>query len=164
VAVDPDGDRLTYDWSASQGIVDGSGPTITWTAPDLPGTYPISVTVSDKDGSATGEINIKVLDQISGPPVIKEIKTFPVNREVGDDKTVTIECVAFDPDGDEINYDWNGLAGTLTGNGPIVLWKPALIAQPMVQCILIRLTDSRGDRSVGQMINFRVLAVLPCVG
>jgi hypothetical protein len=59
VATDPDGDELTYTWSAVDengnpaGNFTGEGETVTWVAPNAYGTYTITVTVSDGRGGAT---------------------------------------------------------------------------------------------------------------
>jgi hypothetical protein len=49
-ASDPDGDALTYTWSAERGTISGEGATVTWTAPSELGNYVITVTVSDGRG------------------------------------------------------------------------------------------------------------------
>ncbi|NLC55680.1 MAG: PKD domain-containing protein, partial [Armatimonadetes bacterium] len=46
-AHDPDGDALTYTWSAAAGTLSGSGATVTWTAPNTEGTYSVTVSVKD---------------------------------------------------------------------------------------------------------------------
>lgn len=55
VATDPDGDTLTYDWTATKGTFTGSGDTVTWMAPNEEGTYTIRVTVSDGKGGTVEE-------------------------------------------------------------------------------------------------------------
>ena len=50
-AVDPDGDRLTYRWKASNGTIRGKGPTGTWTRVLRYGEpKPGKVTVTARDG------------------------------------------------------------------------------------------------------------------
>ncbi|MBA7629123.1 hypothetical protein ES703_36621 [subsurface metagenome] len=59
VASDPDGDELSYQWSASGGDISGQGAIVTWTAPDMSGGYVISVRVTDGwGGEASGELAI----------------------------------------------------------------------------------------------------------
>ncbi len=63
VASDPDGDALTYKWSADAGSVNGSGPSVSWVAPDLTGQFSITCTVDDGNGSSDSEsIVIKVVE------------------------------------------------------------------------------------------------------
>jgi cysteinyl-tRNA synthetase len=60
-ASDPNGDTLTYIWSATGGTISGSGLSINWTAPATTGTYTITCTVSDgKGGSDSKNVNITV--------------------------------------------------------------------------------------------------------
>ena len=61
IASDPDGDALSYIWSATGGTISGSGSQIGWTAPASTGTYTITCVVSDgKGGSDTKNVNIIV--------------------------------------------------------------------------------------------------------
>jgi len=55
VATDPDGDTLSYDWTATKGTFTGSGDTVTWMGPNEEGTYTIRVTVSDGKGGTVEE-------------------------------------------------------------------------------------------------------------
>lgn len=51
-AIDADGDRLLYSWSASAGVFSStSGAVVTWTAPATPSTIAITVGVSDGSNS-----------------------------------------------------------------------------------------------------------------
>ena len=49
-AADQDGDRLHYTWISSGGSILGSGPGITWIAPEQTGSYSISCEVMDSSG------------------------------------------------------------------------------------------------------------------
>lgn len=62
-ATDPDGDPLTYTWSAPDGgAISGTGSSVTWQAPAAEDTYGIEVTVSDgKGGTDSGSTNIVVV-------------------------------------------------------------------------------------------------------
>jgi len=61
IASDPDGDKLSYIWSASRGGISWEGSVATWVAPNAIGTYKITVTVTDDRGDqATQSIEIEV--------------------------------------------------------------------------------------------------------
>ena len=62
-AQDPDGDPLTYAWSAPAGSLTSAAARQTpWTAPDMEGPVPVSVRVSDgRGGSASDVITIQVV-------------------------------------------------------------------------------------------------------
>jgi hypothetical protein len=55
IASDADGDTLTYDWSATDGTISGTGSSVSWEAPAAEGTYTISVEVSDGKGGTDSE-------------------------------------------------------------------------------------------------------------
>jgi rhodanese-related sulfurtransferase len=60
-AQDPDGDELSYAWSASGGNISGEGAAITWTAPDKESNYDIAVVVGDgKGGQAKETVQVRV--------------------------------------------------------------------------------------------------------
>jgi outer membrane protein OmpA-like peptidoglycan-associated protein len=68
-ATDPDGDPLTYAWSAAAGqLTSASDRQSPWTAPMQEGPVPVTVTVNDgRGGSATDAVTIQVVR-----PVVKE--------------------------------------------------------------------------------------------
>ncbi|HEY32888.1 MAG TPA: hypothetical protein G4O10_07265 [Dehalococcoidia bacterium] len=49
------GNGLTYEWTATGGSISGTSSVVTWTAPDIYGTYLVTVTVTDKSGSESSE-------------------------------------------------------------------------------------------------------------
>lgn len=61
LAGDPDGDTLTYSWSAEAGTLsDQTRARIRWTAPTVSGVYRVSVIVSDGTGADSASLNINV--------------------------------------------------------------------------------------------------------
>lgn len=62
-ASDPDGDPLTYHWTKNGGAFVGStsGPSVTWRAPSIPGTYRAYCEVTDGErGEDSESVNIVV--------------------------------------------------------------------------------------------------------
>jgi hypothetical protein len=63
VASDPDGDSLTYVWSATGGTISPSfppkseppGPIVEWTAPNACADYLVTLTVTDSKGAKTSQ-------------------------------------------------------------------------------------------------------------
>jgi len=51
IAVDPNGDSLTYKWQATGGNISGNGRKAIWIAPNKDGCFDISVTVENGKGS-----------------------------------------------------------------------------------------------------------------
>jgi len=69
---DPDGDPLTYSYSASGGQITGTGPNATFDATGLqPGTYTVKCTVNDgRGGTADASGNVEVKE----PPQIHQLE------------------------------------------------------------------------------------------
>ena len=78
IATDPDYDPVKYSWSASDGIITGTGSEVTWVAPNKDGNFNIAVTMTDsRGGKATGNAMVAV----SSP--VKTIIIDPVASETG---------------------------------------------------------------------------------
>jgi hypothetical protein len=125
-ASDPDGDTLSYDWTATKGTFSGSGSTVTWMAPNEDGTYTIRVTVTDgKGGTVDGTCGITVAASLGSI----NITSIPEGANVyldGEDMGKVTPCVLSDlPPGSYTltltyyHYEW--LEGTVTvGVEPII--------------------------------------------
>jgi hypothetical protein len=50
IARDSEGDSLSFKWSSTDGEINGSGPAVTWRAPNKYGDVHIIVTVEDEAG------------------------------------------------------------------------------------------------------------------
>jgi hypothetical protein len=119
------------------------------------GAYTIKVTVSDgRGGEVKKELTVDVLVTGNTPPYIKDVVLTPPSTEVWDDESLTLTCVAIDPDGDDIvSYTWAVKgetikeSGTITGNGATAVWKPPKIPNIDQFTISVYATDSRGNRS-----------------
>jgi hypothetical protein len=56
-AQDPDGDPLTYRWSAATGSVgEASARRTPWTAPTVEGPVPVAITVTDGKGGIASDV------------------------------------------------------------------------------------------------------------
>ena len=146
LASDTESDNLSYQWTASGGIVEGSTDSASWTAPGNPGSYKITAIVSDgKGGSATGDIFMTIPEKPNNAPVISAIKftrpgrmaitvkTNPTDKEAKDTpeliirkfETGDVVCIATDPDKDQLTYIWRATGGKIIGNGPNIQWLAA---------------------------------------
>jgi hypothetical protein len=123
-ATDPDGDELSYGWSASGGKINGitiagEEAMVTWTAPGSAGFYDVTVIVMDSRGSAvTDSVTITVRTNTS--PAINSLTadadwTLPLG-------SLNVTCDASDPDGDELSYQWTASGGNISGTGAAVNW------------------------------------------
>ena len=62
IAEDPDGDELTFIWSATSGTVKGEGNKVEWIAPGVAGDYTVTVRVTDsRGGEAEASMQFDVL-------------------------------------------------------------------------------------------------------
>ena len=118
-AVDPDGDELSYTWSAPHGEIYGEGPAVEWSSPDREGLFRIGVTVDDGRGG-TVEHSISLRVKCNSAPEILELSA-DVDW-VASGKTAYFLCATSDADGDEVSHEWEATAGELFGSGAGVVW------------------------------------------
>jgi hypothetical protein len=118
-ATDPDGDELSYGWSANGGGITGEGATVTWTAPSSVGSYNVTVMVIDsRGGGVTDYVIITV--RTNRPPTINSLEAeAPWTTPSG---SIQVTCNASDTDGDELSYEWSASGGDIIGTGPEVIW------------------------------------------
>jgi hypothetical protein len=149
-ASDPDGDQLSYNWSATGGSITGTAEIVNWTAPGTAGTYSISATVTDgRGGTAIESYTITVTavttDTENRPPVIVNISATP--ESVEPQKGSTLTCEATDPDGDPLSYEWWSKHGRIEGTGKTVTWMaPPELGRYEIE-IIVR--DNRYGNAVG---------------
>ena len=141
-ASDPDGDPLTYTWTASGGRVEGTGPEVRWnSAGTTPGIYGVTVRVDDgRGGTASCAVDIRVEPRPNRPPVI----SCSVDRSsvlVGE--RVRITAVASDPDNDPLTYAWRTSGGQIIGSGTAVQLDTSGLA-PGRYTVTGRVDDGRG--------------------
>lgn len=127
-AYDPDGDTLTYHWSADNGTIKGSGERITWLSPSAMGKYKITVTVTDSKGlEATMSKDIKVYINEDGSitpdaPVVLKL-SLPAKEPVVASKRIRIwtsspvECRVEGADIKKLKYTWTPSNGKLQAKG-----------------------------------------------
>ncbi len=53
VAWDPEGEQIIFTWSSTDGSFTGSGPIVTWNAPNSYGDFHIMVVAEDQSGNTT---------------------------------------------------------------------------------------------------------------
>ncbi|MBE9513337.1 MAG: hypothetical protein IMY77_04740 [Chloroflexi bacterium] len=141
-ASDADGDNLTYAWSATGGTFPAPGSIVAWMAPAKTGTYVITVTVTDgRDGEITGQLSIDVL--VNHSPIIERLT--PEHSVVSEGKSTPIECVASDPDEDELSYLWTATGGDISGEGSAVIWTAPNTCESYV--VTVTVIDARGGEA-----------------
>jgi chitinase len=146
VAVDADEDELSYSWTADAGSLSGEGDTVQWAAPDEPGSYTISVEVSDGSDVATDQIIVWV-EMPNNSPLVESLDTDCPRVRKG--HSATLSCLASDPDGDELSYEWSVERGTLSAEGPDATWVAPNEYGSFV--ITVTVSDGRGGQAIGEI-------------
>jgi hypothetical protein len=147
VAQDADGDHLNFTWSATGGNFSGSGPIVDWQAPPNYGTYTITVTVDDgKGGSVQSSLPITV--GANQAPIISDLSASPSGILYGGSALIT--CVASDPDGDVVRYNWSASEGNITGIGNRVTWiAPSKSGSFNITVVV---SDGKGAETTGNVM------------
>ena len=180
-AKDPDGDELTFTWTASGGDIPDTGSIVNWTAPELVGTYNIAVVVTDgRGGEDTSSLNVTTAPPTPPqPPVIEDLIVTPKRHDLMKEKrtywegetywswwhifkgkSCWLECIASDPNGDELSYSWSADGGELSGKGSVVTWTA-----PEERCeVVVTVTVSDGNGGITtESMRFSVETCLPMV-
>ncbi len=147
VAHDPNGDELSYEWQASGGDISGQGQVAIWTAPDSPGTYTITVRVTDGRGGET-EMQLSLAVQPNNSPIIESLAAQQTRASRAE--VIVIECLASDADGDSLAYTWSATGGRFYGAGSITAWlAPTELGSYTVS---VTVTDGRGGETSAQLV------------
>jgi hypothetical protein len=115
-ASDPDGDSLTYSWTATGGSVDGTGPDARWTPGNAaPGSYTVTANVSDGHG---GTASCSAAVRLDPRPLRPPSMTCSVDRSsVIAGERVNVTATASSPEGFPLTYTWRANGGQVTGSG-----------------------------------------------
>jgi outer membrane protein OmpA-like peptidoglycan-associated protein len=122
-ASDPDGDSLTYTWSATGGRVDGNGPDARWSAGNSgAGSYSVSARVDDgHGGSASCSTDIRVNAPPPPPAPKPPVMSCSTDRStVMAGERVNVSASASSPQNFALNYTWRSNAGQIVGTGASV--------------------------------------------
>ena len=81
--------------------------------------------------------------QSNKSPVIESLTAEP--PVVSQGKSATVKCVASDPDGDELSYQWVAARGNTSGQGSVVTWTAPNTCGEYV--IKVTVADSRDSKA-----------------
>lgn len=167
-ASDHDDDELSYEWSTDGGDISGTGPEVTWTAPEEVGAYDVTVVVKDGyGGEDIGKLPLSV--NLGTPPAIEELCVAPEGHkylrnssiagcdyDVWKTKDYNIECIASGTG--ELVYDWSCTNGEISGEGSTITWtSPSNTLVEITVTVIV--SDAGTGNSVGKNI---VLQVASC--
>jgi hypothetical protein len=163
-ASDPDGDELSYGWTATAGTISGTGPVVIWTAPQEVGTYSVTVVVKDGyGGEDTRSVSVSVA--LGTPPTIEKLCVTPKGHiylrkstagcdyDVWKEKEYDIACIVSDTSG-EVSYGWSCTGGSISGEGSMVAWTaPNQLSVAITVTVTVR---NVLDDEVTESIDLRV--------
>jgi len=141
-ASDPDNDPLTYSYTATGGVVEGTGPESRWNSSGVGvGSYTVNVKVDDgKGGTASCAADIKVEEKPNHPPTaalsIEHSPILPGER-------TGVTCNGSDPDNDPLIYSYTTTGGQIVGSGSNVQFD-ATGLQPGSYDVKCAVNDGRG--------------------
>jgi len=163
-AHDPNGDALTYSWTATAGTFSGASSNVTtWTAPAA-GTYPLTLTVTDTAG-ATVQAQVSVVVNASNATgavsVTATMNTWPVVSNVTGTPNYIVKgaqtlltAVASDADNDPMTYLWTSscASGTFTNNQvPTPSFTLPTTATDTSCTLSVTVADNRGGSTSGSL-------------
>lgn len=105
-ASDPDGDELSYSWTAPEGwelAGEGTSAEVKLTAPDVYGAEG-KVQVEVTDGTSTTSASVLVSTRQNNGPTIASLTASPATLDKEGESTLRVS--ASDPDGDMLSYRW----------------------------------------------------------
>jgi hypothetical protein len=163
-ASDPDGDQLTYEWTAAAGDISGTGAVVNWTAPQEVGVYNITVVVKDSHGSED-TMFVPLSVNLGTPPVIENLVVTPKEHiylrgctvagcdyDVWKTREYDIECIASGTG--EVVYDWSCTDGEIAGEGSTITWTAP--SKTLVKATVTAVVSDAAGNSVVKNIIFHV--------
>jgi OmpA family len=144
-ASSPENLPLIYNYTATGGTVEGTGPDARWNSSGVAvGSYTVNVKVDDgKGGTASCTADIRVEEKPHHPPTIS-CSANPSTIQPGEHSTIT--STASSPDNLELTYSYSASAGQVSGTGPTAQFDSTGLqaGSYKVNCTA---TDTRGDKA-----------------
>ncbi|MBN1691366.1 MAG: hypothetical protein JW901_10110 [Dehalococcoidia bacterium] len=157
---------LKYSWSAEQGTLKGAGKQVTWIAPGSPGTFTITVQVSNAAGGGTTfgkdfQVTTNPYNNDTPDSTIYLKTTLPSDTVVTSAAhpkvwtTSEIQCVVEGSESSELTYQWTSSAGKLFGNdleegkASRVGWMAPGVAGDYTVSVII--SDKSGNSASGEV-------------
>jgi len=159
-ASDPDGDELSYEWTASGGDISGMGAVVNWTAPEEIGIYQVTVVVKDRHGSSAVR-TLHISAATGQPPTIGMLK---ITKDryghcylkksgeeylVGKEQMYDVECVVADASS-WVSYNWSCDGGQISGEGSMVTWTAPNTSTEVT--VTVTVSDMAGNMAGENMI------------
>ncbi|WP_440056383.1 glycosyl hydrolase family 18 protein (plasmid) [Pseudoalteromonas sp. T1lg65] len=156
-ATDPDGDTLTYSWSASADLaLNGANQSsVTVTAPQVQVVteYQLTLAVSDGEFTATKSIPVTVKPEGSQneAPIVEPISDVTLQEGA----TISVSVSATDPEGETLTYNWQAQAGVVVnGSGSTVNITASQVNADTTVPVTVTVSD--GENAVSKTFNVTV--------
>ena len=163
-AHDPDGDAMTYAWSASGGSFGaGNAAGVTWTAPATEGAQSLTIQVSDPSGAkAVQTVTIQVAVPVeegsaevtigvNNWPITARVDAVPTRIDAGESTALAVS--ASDADGDALRYAWSascaGAFSDTTAARPTFTLATAPSGHACTLTVIV--SDGRGGQDAGAL-------------
>jgi len=130
-AHDPDGYITDYHWNLGDGTTINGIPSPSHTY-ESPGTYTVTLTVTDDEGAHATSSLIITVDVVNRPPIARF-------THVVTNATLTITSTSYDPDGDITAHVWNISGICYTGS---TVTMPAI---PGTYTVILMVADNDGS-------------------
>lgn len=166
-AVDPDGRKMTYEWTAEAGTITANGAKEGyWDTPAKPGAYKISVKVTN-DAGLTDNMS-KTFEVVPMPETHKYVDntiylklpmpgSAPVRVEARSPVTsiVEIQCIVEGRDSSQLKFIWTAPISRLSGNG-LAEGKASRVGwiapgTPGQYAVSVTVTDESGSEAKGEV-------------
>jgi len=140
---DPDGDTLTYTWTATGGRVEATGNVARWNPSGAaPGSYTITARVDDgHGGNASCSVTVRVEPRPAPRPPTLSCSASPSTVMPGE--RVNITGTGASPEGFPLEYSWRSNGGQISGSGSQVQLDTSGLA-PGGYRVTGRVTDGHG--------------------
>jgi len=154
---DPDGDPLTFAWTAPSGnFVNGTTAGSEIAEVTFPGAAPYDVVLVVQDGrggSATADVTIGLSGPANQPPTAA-ITANPTSVPAGDNNqtVVTLDGTgSSDPEGDDLSYSWTVQSGTfVNGTGSTSPVAEVTFPGNAPYAVTLTVSDGNGNEDTAQ--------------
>ncbi len=141
---------LTYAWSATGGVIQGSGTDVIWISPKELGEYTITVVVKDEKGNTAQEsARITVVGTLAEELAVVSMECLdcPNKIEASKWKNYLIRCTVNVVDWTKLTYAWTATIGKIDGQGREANWQT--FGQYGNSLIKVIVSDPNGKKAEG---------------
>lgn len=141
IASDPNGDKLTYEWTiAGERVASVTDEVVFGSAGRRIGNYSIAVRVSDGELAASDTATVTLAAPPNKPPTVR---CSVEKGEVMAGEQVNVTAQGSDPDNDPLSYQWSATAGRVEGTGAQVTFDTTGLSAG-TYVITVRVSDGKG--------------------